>query len=76
MYNKQDYLWKGYWDVFALPNFIFTLKHKWHSKFAFLIALLFLFALLDQYAFCRYVIDMFAQGDFYPGTFLYRWILF
>ncbi|NXO28958.1 TRDN protein, partial [Cisticola juncidis] len=21
----------------------------------------------DQYAFCRYVIDMFAQGDFYPG---------
>ncbi|XP_058657374.1 triadin isoform X22 [Ammospiza caudacuta] len=22
----------------------------------------------DQYAFCRYVIDMFAQGDFYPGA--------
>ncbi|RMC13040.1 hypothetical protein DUI87_10570 [Hirundo rustica rustica] len=22
----------------------------------------------DQYAFCRYVIDMFAQGDFYPGS--------
>ncbi|NXP43802.1 TRDN protein, partial [Heliornis fulica] len=21
----------------------------------------------DQYAFCRYVIDMFAQGEFYPG---------
>uniref|UniRef100_A0A8V0XPC8 Triadin n=1 Tax=Gallus gallus TaxID=9031 RepID=A0A8V0XPC8_CHICK len=21
----------------------------------------------DQYAFCRYVIDMFAHGDFYPG---------
>ncbi|XP_077638367.1 triadin isoform X5 [Lonchura striata] len=22
----------------------------------------------DQYAFCRYVIDMFAQGEFYPGA--------
>lgn len=22
---------------------------------------------LDQYAFCRYMIDMFAHGDFYTG---------
>lgn len=44
IYDKQDDLWKGYWDVFALPNFIFTLKYKWHSKFTFFITLLFLFA--------------------------------
>ncbi|KAK2517962.1 hypothetical protein Q9233_012819 [Columba guinea] len=28
----------------------------------------------DQYAFCRYVIDMFAQGDFYPGIQLMKFL--
>lgn len=29
--------------------------------------------LLDQYAFCRYMIDMFAHGDLYTGTWTERY---